>query len=567
LDDKNLSSQPANADDTTPSITPDISPASAQPLATPPAEPAPTTSQTPTETPPATPVTGTGKAPKKHGLLLFFIILILLGVGGGGYYVWHKHQTDSKASSAAVKKDIPIINYASSSPGWETFYPATDNSNNYLESNLMLFEGLVRFENKSQIVPLLATGWTTPNSTTWVFNLKQGVTFHTGREMTAEDVKLSFDAAKDTPAGAIYAPDFKSVEATGKYQVTITLNSPDSTLLNKLTFYYVYDTKSGKDNDAVNGTGPFVVKPGTTPKPNSLQLVAFDQYHGGRSHVRSFNFIGLDSSDPSGQYYADGKANLEAFDSKSTLNFKRPYAAQDLDGSSVYVMPLNTLKAGSPLQKLAVRQAIQLALDPAAIAKARGVPGTPTAQVITKSIPGFDPTITRPARDVTKAKALLAQAGYPNGTSFTLTYFVSSQATAEEIAKELAEAGITVNLDPQTEVKTLAAKAYSGGTDAYIFTTSSDIEDGSDILAQLINTPNYTNQTVTDLLAKAQDTANSSTRLGYLKAASRSMSTDLGVEPIYTETGNQIIYDPSFVIQRDLSNTSLGVYFWKVYAK
>jgi len=515
--------------------------------------------------------TVTSKPPKIYKYLLsLFVLMILVAIGVVAYW-WQNHSSvnQNPTSSVTVKKDISNIRYVTTNSGWETFYPANDTSSNYQEINIMTFEGLVRFENKTQIVPLLATGWTNPDSSTWVFNLRSGVKFHSGRTMTAQDVKDSFEAAKDSDAGSQLATTIKSITVSGPLQVTIKTDGPDPTLLKKLTDYYVYDTKSGKANDVVNGTGPFVVKPGTTPKTDSLELVAFDQYWGGRPHVRSFSFVGIDSNDH-GKAYGTGQANLQAmFADKPTATGNRAYKSLPFDQASVFIMPLNTLKAGSPLQKLPVRQAIEDSLDPAALAKVREVEATAATQIIPKSLPGYDPTLTRPPRDVTKAKQLLTQAGYPKGFSMTLTYFSPSQSTAVEIQKELAESGITVVLDPQTEVKTLSAKAYGGGTDAFFITFSSEIFDASDILSSFTGSDNKNNDdpAIDALLAKAGTTLNESQRLNYLKQATHLMSQSLAVEPIFSESGDQIIYDPSFVIQRDVASTNLGIYFQKVYAK
>jgi ABC-type transport system substrate-binding protein len=509
------------------------------------------------------------KAKKSGKFLKLLIILILLAAIGGGAYYWVSHKSTSKsnASATVVKKDIPNIRYATSSEGWESFYPNIDASNNYLESNVMIFEGLVRFQNKTQIVPLLATGWTNPDSSTWVFNLRKNVTFHDGKTMTAQDVKDSFDAAKDTAFGKIDASTISSVTVTGPLQVTIKTDGPDPTLLKKLTAYFVYDTKSGKDNDPVNGTGPFVVKPGTTPAPSSLELVAYDKYWGGRPHVRSFSFVGLDQDD-GGKSYADGKATLVVADSGVKIaSGTRPAKSQTLDDNSIFNVVFNTLKPGTPLAKLQVRQAIQYSVDPLPIAKTRGDQAGVASQTVPSSIPGYNPNLKPVTRDITKAKQLLTAAGYPKGLSFTLTYFAQSQDTAVEIQKELAEAGITVNLDPQTEVKTLAAKAEGGGTDAFFQTESSDIFDASDVLNNYVDTPNYANPAISALLTKASSTLDQATRLGYLQQSMKLFTEDVGVVPVYTVKSGSLVYEPSYVITRDIEGINLGIYFQNVYAK
>lgn len=503
------------------------------------------------------------KTPLK--ILITTIIAVLLVAAGFAAYmlVFRKDGSNNMAASGA-RKDIPNIRFVTRNYGWELFYPASDNTATYMEANAAVFEGLVRYENKTQIVPLLSTGWTNPDTSTWVFNLKKGVKFHTGREMTAEDVKLSFEAAKDSVAGEIYASTIKSVSATGPYQVTIVTDGPDPTLLKKLANYYVYDTESGKEADPVNGTGPFVIKPNTTPKAESLELIAFDNYHGGRIHVRSLSFIGNEDDD-GGKIFNDGKADITDFQPTAVT---RPHGTLTVEPNAVFLLALNTKRAGSPLQNQKVRQAISLAADPIAVGKVRNEDPSPVGQVIPASIPGYNPDVTRPARDVNKAKQLLKEAGYPNGITLNLTYFGPAKVTADEITRQLAEAGIVIRQDPQTDLQVLGQKATTGGTDMFFQTYASDILDASDVLANYIDTANYTNQEAVDLLKKAQSTFDSSKRLSLLQQASKAVSEDFGVIPLYTPKSVPITYDPSYVLQRDInSSNQLGIYWAKVYAK
>lgn len=528
----------------------------------------PTDASSPTA---AAPTVMSDKRSRASKLLVWVICLILLVSAGIVAYalLTHKSIKTTSASTAPVEKDIANIRYVTTNTGWDKFYPGIDNTSNYEESNREIFEGLVRYENRTKIVPLLATGWTNPDPSTWVFTLKQGVKFHTGRTMTADDVKASFDAMKGTDLGDLFGDTIDSVTVNSPYQVTIKTTTPDATLLNKLTSLYVFDTKSGKQNDPVNGTGAYTIKPGTTGTANSLELVAFDQYHGGRPHVRSVSFIGLSDSDH-GKAYADNKADIMSFSGDApTAVGSRKYTEIDLQPLGVRIMPLNTLKGGSPLANQKVRQALAEALDPTAIATARGVQSAPATQLVPKAIPGFNPNVKAlTTHNVAAAKQLLSDAGYPNGFTMKLTYFNTTQAEAAEIAKEAAAVGITIKLDPQTDASRLGAIALGGKTDAFTLTQTSDILDSSDVLSSFDDTPNYHNQAVIDLVTKAQGTLDAQKRIAVLQQANQTMAEDAGVIPLYTlDDKNSIIYDPSYVVQRDIENNDLGIYFWKVYAK
>lgn len=498
-------------------------------------------------------------------------VVILACLAGGAYFVLQKNKPAAHSGVAAnstVKKDIPNVRYVTTNEGWDKFYPDIDSSANYEESNREIFEGLVRYENRSQIVPFLATGWTNPDASTWVFNLQHGVKFHTGREMTAEDVKLSFDAAKDTWSGQTFGNTIASVTATGPYQVTIKTSTPDATLLNKLTNYFVYDTKSGKQNDPINGTGAFTIKPGTTGTATSLELVAFDQYHGGRPHVRSITFSGINENDH-GKAYGENKADIVSFTGDSpTAVGNRKFNTLNISPLSVHLMILNSTRANSPLSKLKVRQALEAAIDPQKVAKARGVDAITATQIVPKAIPGYNPDVTRLPYDVNNAKKLLSEAGYPNGITLKFTYFKAVQPEVDEITKEAAEAGIKITNDPQSDTTTLGDTVFGGKTDLSIITYTSDILDSSDVLMQYIDTPNYHNQQAIDLVNKAQQTLDASKRLTYLQQANKIAADDVAFLPLFTQTdSNSIIYNPNYVIQRDIENNNLGIYFWKVYAK
>lgn len=518
-----------------------------------------------------TPMGGEPKRTKSPKVLLVVIALLLLAIIGVAAYALATNKSSKNSSAATtttVKKDIANLRYVTSVTGWNQFYPGIDTSSNFEEANREIFEGLVRYENRTKIVPLLATGWTNPDSTTWVFNLQKGVKFHTGREMTADDVKASFDAVKGTDMGDQFGDTIASVTVTGPSQVTIKTTDPDATLLNKLTNLYIFDTKSGKQNDPINGTGAYTLKPGTTPTATSLELVAFDQYHGGRPHVRSVSFIGLPDNDHA-KAYGDGKADIMSLSNDTpTATGTRKYSQINLQPLGVQIMPLNTLKPNTPLAKLKVRQALEDTLNAAAIAKARGVDYESANQMVPKAIPGYNPDVKQWKTDIAAAKQLLTEAGYPKGFTMKLTYFSPVQSEAAEIAKEAAQVGINITLDPQTDPTQLGPIVFGGKTDATLLTQTSDILDSSDALSTFDDTPLYSNQQVVDLVSKAQSTLDASKRISYLEQANKAMADDVGVIPLFVQADkNSIIYNPSYVVQRDIENNDLGIYFWKVYAK
>lgn len=497
---------------------------------------------------------------------LIVVIAFLLVLGGGAYYYLSTKKAAQKAAEVVVKKDIPHITIAGGDRGFDLFYPGVDDSANFITTNRQVFEGLVRYEDNSKIVPLLATSWTNPDTTTWVFTLKDGVKFHTGRVMTAEDVKASLEAAKDSIYGQNFNSTIKTVAVVAPNKVEIKTEGPDPILLNRLTNLWIFDTKSSKPNDSINGTGAYTVKPGTTPTNDKLELVAFDGYHGGHVYTRAVTFIYIEN-DKLAEAFNAGQINIltQSVDS-TTAGLTRANKVVNVEQLSVFHLILNTQRAGSPLANLKVRQAILTGTDPVALTKVREVQGVPIGQMIPPTVPGYNPSVKRPATDVAKAKAMLAEAGYPNGFSLTFTYYGPSKSTADELARQFKDLGITLKLDPQTVIKDLGAKVFGGNTDMAFNTVSSDLFDGTDVLTNYLDSANYSNPRATQLLKQASQTLDQTARLKLIQEVAKISVDDVVDIPMYATAPVAMYYDSRFVLEQDIpGGTSLGTYLYKVH--
>ena len=102
----------------------------------------------------------------------------------------------------------------------------------------LLYNKLVRHDEDLKIVPDLAESWEIPNNTTYIFNLRKGVKFHNGIELTADDVIFSLNRILDPKTaapGRSYITSIKSMEAISPYQVKITLSAPLASFLEGLS--------------------------------------------------------------------------------------------------------------------------------------------------------------------------------------------------------------------------------------------------------------------------------------------------------------------------------------------
>lgn len=511
---------------------------------------------------------------------LIIFALVLIGAATAWYFMIHKSNNEAPLATTTqsiVKNEIPVVRYGTQELPLNTFYPARDVSAIAADINNQIFESLVTFQNVNQIVPLLATKWTNPDSKTWVFDIRQNVKFHTDRVMTAEDVKKSIDyavAQKDAGNFGLYNPTIASVEVLNATQVKITTKDPDPLLLNRLIGIQIFDTTSGKTNDPVNGTGAYQVKAGTTPAEKDLQLVAFDDYHQGKPLVREVHYIGFDNEDT--QVAAALKGDIDITNdvsddglAKLDANFSR------FDIAPIYVtfVGFSTMKLATPVAKLPVRQALQLSIDQANVIKVAGVRADPATQAVPSSIPGYNPDIKVPTRDLVKAKQLLTDAGYPKGVTLTYVYADIQSPYWDEIVKEAAEAGITLK-GTKIEIGSAAdllTAAKTNKYDLWAYTYGSDLQDLSDVVASLFQksttiSGGYDNPAVDKALAEANLVIDPAKRLVQLQSISKTLMDDTAIVPIRSRLYTYTV-PKDWVLKEDTTTGDIGVYFWKVYQK
>lgn len=515
---------------------------------------------------PKLPVTQPPKSKFKPKWLILIAIVILLI--SGGIFALLSVNKKTETPTPEVKKEIPLIIYGTADGTVDSFYPSMPLLTVNIELNSQVFEGLVQYENGTRIKPLLATSWTNPDDSTWIFDLKQNTKFHTGRIMTAKDVKYSLENFKDTEIGSVFATTIKKVDIINDYKVKVTTDGPDPILLNKLVFLYIVDSQSKKKDDPINGTGAYVLKPDTKATKTQTQLVAFDEYHGGRALTRALTF----------RYYEDEAQLTEArqkdqisiasnvFDQKNVNTLKANSTAFAVRSIGVYNIGINVNKTGSPVQKLKVRQAIYEATDIPSLLEARNVSGEAASQIVTQDIPGYDPGIIRPKRNLVHAKALLKEAGYPDGITITLTYYNPAQDAAGELVRQLAEANIKVKLDGFDDPEALTKKTDSGGSEINFSSYATDTLDAMQVFTDNFQNANYSNPTVNKLIVQANKTLDPAKRLETLQSISKLLMDDVAWVPLYAYT-TYWMYDPAYVITKDLPGTTIGTYFWKVYAR
>jgi peptide/nickel transport system substrate-binding protein len=514
--------------------------------------------------------------PQSSRFLKMAVVLLVLIIAAAAiaYGVRSHNRTVTNA-----KKDIPYLTYGFSGSGDlnQTYPTEMDDDNNTAFIDVQLFEGLVHYQDQTKIVPWLATSWSNPNDTTWVFNLRQGVKFHSGRIMTASDVvaSLNYDVANQSSnngsTNLALASTIDNVKALNPYQVQITTNGPDAVLLNRLANLYIVDSKA-KLGSPNAGTGPYIV-PGDSIKSNttSLNLVASSNYWGGHIYTREVHIQEDVTPDQLASDIIAGKLDIAGdFNSQQIANIKahvkyyQPVVVPDL---GVSFLNLNTEKTSSPLASLAARQAITYALNIPAILKAGGLSGDPVNQLIPSVLAGYDPSVESTPYNPTKAKRLLA--GVPNlSTPLTLDYPAGDNGQVGAIVQELNAVGFHVKTVEISDVGTLVNNMLTGAGDMFYLSYSSNTLDGLDMIDSTVaaGTANYNSVALNNLISQAGSTLDPTSRIATLQQIERLVAANVPTVALYRQIRTFALIKP-YIVNINLPATDVSVYFDQVYQK
>ncbi len=319
-----------------------------------------------------------------------------------------------------------------------------------------VFEGLTRFGPDGAVLPALAEDWeVAPDGLSWAFTLREGLTFHDGLPLTAEDVVFSFDRAMaddSTNAQKQLFSGISEVTAIDDRTVEITLDAPKGALLFNLAWgdAVIVSPASAETNaTAPVGTGPFRFSQWV--QGDRIELVRNPDYWGepARLDKVTFRFI----SDPTAAFAAMMAGDIDAFPvfpaPENLAQFAADPRFQVIVGSTEGETILAINNARPPLDNLLVRQAIAHAVDrQAVIDGAMFGYGTPIGSHFAPHHPAYVDLTGWSAHDPEKARALLAEAGLPDGFTTTLTLPPPSYARrgGEIIAAQLREVGIETEI-------------------------------------------------------------------------------------------------------------------------
>ncbi|MEO0485717.1 MAG: ABC transporter substrate-binding protein [Pseudomonadota bacterium] len=369
-----------------------------------------------------------------------------------------------------------------------------------------MYEPLIIRDTSGAFEPALATSWgpSADDPNVWVFNLREGVTFHGGEAFTAEDVVFSFERAKQPNSdmkeliGSIV-----EVRAVDDFTIEMVTDGPNPILPSNLTNLFIMDKGWSEANNTVNvqdfeggeityattnanGTGPYML---SSREPDVRTVMTRNDGYWGR------DMFPMEVSEIVYTPIQNAATRVAALLS-GEVNFLQDMPVQDLarvdeaDGLTVKKAPQNrviffgmnqgaddieadNIDGANPLADVRVRKAMSMAINRPAIQRVvmRGQ-SEPAGMIAPPFVNGWTAEMDAESMtDMEAAKALMAEAGYGDGFSIRLDCpndrYINDEAICQAAVGMLGQIGVTVNLDAKPKAQHFPL-ITNGETDFYM---------------------------------------------------------------------------------------------------
>ncbi len=461
----------------------------------------------------------------------------------------------------------------------QTLDPHASNSAPVLGFLNNVYEGLVRRDKNMQVEPALATSWEKLDAGGWRFNLRKGVTYQNGSAFTADDVLFSYEraASEESDVRSWFAP-VSEVIVVDEHTVDFMTTAPNPLFPSSIANFMIMDREWSTENGAerpskeaenfatlnANGTGAFSVAsrdPGVRTElvPNADWWDTFE------SNITKAVFTPIGQS-------ATGMAALLS----GEIDFISPIPLQDVprmkerSGFTVHegiearvimfgfkhdsdaLMFSDDVSGKNPFQDVRVRQAAYQAIDvETLISKIMRGNAQAAAQLVSADMNGYSKNLNqRLAFDPDAAKALLADAGYPDGFSFGLQCpndrYINDESICNAAASMMAKVGLNAKLTSMP-VRNYWPELREDKFDMYLLGWSPGTFDAEHPIRFLASTPNeekklgswnfgaWSNARVDELLPMIQTELDESKRQAMVDEAHKLMQDEVAYIPLYVQ--------------------------------
>ena len=341
----------------------------------------------------------------------------------------------------------------------DTLDPHTTSATSAFQTMKSIYDTLVEVNRDGEIVPALASDWSiSADELEWTFNLVPGVMFHHGGELTAEDVIATFERVRDEDVASPKAVEYENivnVRAEDDHTVVFELDDPTPALLAAFASGWgailpADLIEAGHDfgNDPV-GTGPFTFE--NWIRDSSLELATNPDYFRGPAAIDGVHITFVTDSAIQLQGLASGQ--FDVIDQPASADIPAIEANPDLatnigPSGLVNVAAMNTRR--EPFDDVRVRQAMNLAVDADVVNTVAYGGGYLTGTFMEAGSPWLPEDMEPWGYDPERARELLAEAGYADGFSFTLTLpqlYAAHVLAGQIIQSQLAEVGVTAEIE------------------------------------------------------------------------------------------------------------------------
>lgn len=420
---------------------------------------------------------------------------------------------------------------------------------------IQVHEGPLKWDTTTlEIIPALAESWVISEDVkTYTFNVRQGVKFHNGREVVAQDFKYTIERMMDPDLGGLHtylfdgivgvdeyvagtADEISGAVVVSDYVLQITLKQVNVNFLHNLcepgAVIVPQEEVEGMGLDAFNrapiGAGPFKVESWIG---NEITLKAYDDFWGGRPYLDTLEMVWL--PEPAARAAAFDAGELDVV-VPGTATYKRyledPIRSQYLiENPELWTRHIGFNTEWGPFKDKRVRQAINYAIDQVAVAEnylqGQVYPATGTLIPI---LAAYNPLLEGYGYDPEKAIELLTAAGYPDGFEFDVVGDPTDPAwgipAAIAVMPYLDAVGISLNPIP-TEYSAMVDMVVRGDFEAWVDAFGglvSSLSYISNFNSKNIGTSNwarYSNPAVDALLDLAAQTTDDETRIALIQGA------------------------------------------------
>ena len=398
---------------------------------------------------------------KKHLMALLLLVsllcTVLSGCGDGSAEQTPKDRAQANTINVGIAQDLD-----------ESLDPHKTVKAGTREVMFNVFEGLMKPTSNGDLTPAVAESYTVSDDhRTYTFTLREGVKFHNGDAVTAEDVIYSIQRCiAPAETGIVPVEAFSiitDIQALDERTVAITISEPSNEFISYLTTAILPADYEEQDTAPV-GTGPFRFVSRTAQ--DSIVLEKFDEYWGTPANLDKVTFKIIENADSLLMSLQSGAIDLCAH-LTSTQVAQLGEDFQIEEGTMNLVQALYLNNAVAPFDNELVRQALSYAVDKQGIIDlAFDGYGSPIGSSMYPAFGKyFDESLTDYyTYDVEKAKELLAQAGYPDGFDMTITVPSNYQPhmdTAEVLVQQLAAVGVRATIQP-IEWESWISDVYTG---------------------------------------------------------------------------------------------------------